>query len=339
MNKEQFQHEDDGAAGHRHLKQAGSEPCRRNAYHQRHRTSCRTLGGVDDGREGHDRQSDVRDVVQERLDELVFDGLPDEGQRQDADGVGYCEHHCDVKPVAADHCSASSLWVLTGNNSAPAQEIATVRIYYNFNSIFKNHILKRQFPCNFLQVGSAWHHGKLLIRWLAHCQIYNKIGNHSKNHCDSKADEIGMDQLINSIIGKACHYSHRHGCQKRIQVCASPWIFVLHILFHRPLVQQTHDYRINNHCHYNSVYTKVSCKQQDCHGNHIHYQSNCCIDHGDIGLSDSLQHTIGNIGISIENDGNDTKHHQLSCCSLCSRKQKSCDRAGKNCTQIKKCLK
>ena len=63
VNKEQFQHEDDGAAGHRHLEQAGSEPCRRNAHDQRHRTSCRTLGGVDDGREGHDRQSDVRDVV------------------------------------------------------------------------------------------------------------------------------------------------------------------------------------------------------------------------------------------------------------------------------------
>ena len=94
----------------------------------RHRASCRTLGGVDDGREGHDRQSDVRDVVQERLDELVFDRLPDEGQRQDADGVGYGEHHYDVKPVAANHCSASSLWVLTGNNSAPAQEMATVRM-------------------------------------------------------------------------------------------------------------------------------------------------------------------------------------------------------------------
>ena len=97
-----------------------------------------------------------------------------------------------------------------------------------------------------------------------------------------------MDQLINSIIGKACHYCHWNGCQKRIQVCASPWIFVLHILFHRPLVQQTHDYRINNHSHYNGIYAKVSCKQQDCHGDHIHHQGNCRIDHGDIGLSDSL---------------------------------------------------
>ena len=140
-----------------------------------------------------------------------------------------------------------------------------------------------------------------------------------------------MDQLINSIIGKSCHYSHWYGCQKRIQVCASPWVFVLHILFHSPLIQQAHNYCINNHCHYNGIYTKVSCKQQNCHGNHIHYQSNCGIDHGDIGLSDSLKHAIGNIGISIEDNGNDTKHHQLSCCPLRPWEQKSCDRAGKNC--------
>ena len=126
-DKEQFQHKDDGTAGHRHLKQAGPVPCRSDAHHQRCRTGHRALGGVDDGREGHDRQRDVGDIVEEGLDELIPDGLADEGQGQDADGVGHREHHRDIKPVAADHCSASSLWVLMGNSSAPAQEIATVR--------------------------------------------------------------------------------------------------------------------------------------------------------------------------------------------------------------------
>ena len=39
--KEQFQHEHDGTAGHRYLKQACAEPSSCNAYHQRHGTGSR----------------------------------------------------------------------------------------------------------------------------------------------------------------------------------------------------------------------------------------------------------------------------------------------------------
>ena len=38
------------------------------------------LGGVDDGREGHDCQRDVRYIVQKGLNELIFNGFADQRQ-------------------------------------------------------------------------------------------------------------------------------------------------------------------------------------------------------------------------------------------------------------------
>ena len=37
---------------------------------------------MDDGREGHYGQRHIRHIVEEGLDELVFDGFADKGQRQ-----------------------------------------------------------------------------------------------------------------------------------------------------------------------------------------------------------------------------------------------------------------
>ena len=54
-------------------------------------------GGVDDGGEGHDGECYVGHVEEEGLHEPVLDGLADERQRKDADGIGDRKHEEDVK--------------------------------------------------------------------------------------------------------------------------------------------------------------------------------------------------------------------------------------------------
>ena len=79
--KEQLQHEHNGTTDHRYLKQACTEPCSRNAGHQRHGTGSRALGRVDNGWEGHGRQRHIGHIIQKRLNEAVFDGLADQCER------------------------------------------------------------------------------------------------------------------------------------------------------------------------------------------------------------------------------------------------------------------
>ena len=88
MDKEELQHQHHCTAEHRDGEESGTHPGGNDADYQRGSTGNRALGGVDNGRERHDCQCDIGHIVQERLNELVFNRLADECQRQDADG--YC---------------------------------------------------------------------------------------------------------------------------------------------------------------------------------------------------------------------------------------------------------
>ena len=92
-----FQHEHHGTAACSHLKQACAKPCGSNADYQCNSTCCRALRCLNDGRKGHHSQRYIGHIVQKRLDEAVFDRLADQRQR------------------------------LTGNSTAAAPEIATVK--------------------------------------------------------------------------------------------------------------------------------------------------------------------------------------------------------------------
>ena len=51
---------------------------------------------MNDRREGHDGQRHVWNVVQKRLNKLIFNRLPDQRQRQNPDCVGNQSHDGDI---------------------------------------------------------------------------------------------------------------------------------------------------------------------------------------------------------------------------------------------------
>ena len=50
------------------------------------------------------------------------------------------------------------------------------------------------------------------------------------------------------------------------------------------------------------------------------------MDHRKFRLADTLEHTIGNIGITIKDNGNPSKDQKLSAHTISSREYQSCDR-------------
>ena len=55
------------------------------------------------------------------------------------------------------------------------------------------------------------------------------------------------------------------------------------------------------------------------------------MDHRELRLADSLKYTVGNIGVTVEDNGNSSQNQKLSAHTIGSREDQSCDRSGKNC--------
>ena len=92
------------------------------------------------------------------------------------------------------------------------------------------------------------------------------------------------------------------------------------------VIKKTHYNCINNLCDNNGINTKVGKYQEQCHCDHICYQCDGCMDHRKFRLADTLEHTVGNIGITIKDNGNPSKDQKLSAHTISSREYQSCDR-------------
>ena len=55
------------------------------------------------------------------------------------------------------------------------------------------------------------------------------------------------------------------------------------------------------------------------------------MDHRKFRLADSLKYTVGDIGVTVEDNGNSSQNQKLSAYTIGSREDQSCDRSGKNC--------
>ena len=67
----------------------------------------------------------------------------------------------------------------------------------------------------FLHIPSTRHHAQIFFTWLTYKQIYNKVYCSSQDHGNTKADHIGMDQRIQSVIYHSRNNSHWNRCQER----------------------------------------------------------------------------------------------------------------------------
>ena len=54
------------------------------------------------------------------------------------------------------------------------------------------------------------------------------------------------------------------------------------------------------------------------------------MDHRKLWLADSLKHTVGNVGITVKDNGDSSQNQKLSAHTIGSREDQSCDRSGKN---------
>ena len=137
--------------------------------------------------------------------------------------------------------------------------------------------------------------------------------------------------MVHPCIHAISSQSHRHRCSQRRNVRIFPWIFITQIFFQRPVIEYTHDHCIYHHGQYYPVNSKVCKEEYRCKKNNIDHQSDCCIDHRNIGFSDCLKDTIGYIGSTVQNNGNHSDDHQLSCKPFCRREDQTGNRLCQYC--------
>ncbi len=78
LNKEPFRHKDYQTADDRNQKKTAAFPRQDNAGDEGQQSGNGMLGGLYDGREGHDRQRDVGNIVEEGPQGAVGNLTPDE---------------------------------------------------------------------------------------------------------------------------------------------------------------------------------------------------------------------------------------------------------------------
>ena len=97
ISHDEFYQEYNQTPRRRHQKQVPAEPGHHNPHHQGRQAGPDAVRGVEDGGEGHGRQGDVGDVVEEGAEEGVLDLPADEGEGEDPDEIGPPRHHQDVE--------------------------------------------------------------------------------------------------------------------------------------------------------------------------------------------------------------------------------------------------